>query len=97
MLTPNLQIYLINETQANSNFMVLILQVTVTDVNDNKAQFSATSYHFSVNENLDEGVVVAQITASDLDYGINGKFIEILLMKLKIYFDVKNKNVKFKE
>lgn len=48
------------------------IQVTVTDVNDNKAQFSATSYHFSVNENLDEGVVVAQITASDLDYGING-------------------------
>ena len=77
--------------------MVIILQVTVTDVNDNKAQFSATSYHFSVNENLDEGVVVAQITASDLDYGINGKFIKILLMKLEIYFDVKNKTFEFKK
>ena len=77
--------------------MVIILQVTVTDVNDNKAQFSATSYHFSVNENLDEGVVVAQITASDLDYGINGKFIKILLMKLEIHFDVKNKTFEFKK
>ena len=48
------------------------LQVTVTDVNDNRAQFSALNYHFSVHENLDIGAVVAQITASDLDYGING-------------------------
>ncbi|KAL5251831.1 hypothetical protein ACHWQZ_G014847 [Mnemiopsis leidyi] len=48
------------------------IEVTVTDINDNKAKFSAASYHFSVKENLDKGAVVAQITASDLDYGING-------------------------
>ena len=64
------------------------LQVTVTDVNDNRAQFSALNYHFSVHENLDIGAVVAQITASDLDYGINGqytilKFIQVYIFKEK--------------
>ena len=44
----------------------------MTDVNDNKARFSAPNYHFSILENVDEGAQVAQITASDLDYGING-------------------------
>ena len=47
-------------------------QVFVTDVNDNKAVFSAPNYHFSILENVAKGAEVAQITASDLDYGVNG-------------------------
>ncbi|KAK3596464.1 hypothetical protein CHS0354_000933 [Potamilus streckersoni] len=50
----------------------LIINVTVTDVNDNSPQFTSPMYNVSVNENVENGSVILTVAATDLDEGENG-------------------------
>lgn len=47
------------------------VQVIVLDANDNDPIFSKTSYEFNIEENLQRGVSVGVISASDIDIGSN--------------------------
>ena len=50
-----------------------VLNISVTDFNDNQPQFSKSSYNLGVFENETVGVYFHQITASDEDSGVNAK------------------------
>uniref|UniRef100_UPI0037E71EED protocadherin alpha-3-like n=1 Tax=Semicossyphus pulcher TaxID=241346 RepID=UPI0037E71EED len=47
------------------------LRVVVSDINDNRPEFSMSRYNFYVTENNPAGVSVFSLTASDLDEGDN--------------------------
>ncbi|XP_026185834.1 protocadherin gamma-A11-like isoform X4 [Mastacembelus armatus] len=47
--------------------------ITVLDANDNAPVFSQSTYMATVYENAPEGTVVTSVTASDADYGTNGR------------------------
>ncbi|XP_044060643.1 protocadherin gamma-A11-like isoform X20 [Siniperca chuatsi] len=47
--------------------------ITVLDANDNAPVFTQTTYTATVFENAPEGTVVTSVTASDADYGTNGR------------------------
>ena len=50
----------------------VILDVIITDYNDNAPQFSAVKYDGSILENLDvSDLVIATVSASDIDSGVN--------------------------
>ena len=49
------------------------VQLTVTDVNDNNPAMTSTLVAVAVTENSSAGTVVATITASDLDAGVNSQ------------------------
>ncbi|XP_067898848.1 protocadherin Fat 4 [Heterodontus francisci] len=53
-------------------FGYLQVNVTVQDTNDNSPSFSKAHYHSSVYEDVAIGSSVLQVTASDLDEGVNG-------------------------
>ena len=48
------------------------VSVMVEDFNDNRPEFSETSYSVSVREDADIGDIVVIIRATDADSGING-------------------------
>ncbi|XP_030251928.1 protocadherin gamma-A2-like isoform X18 [Sparus aurata] len=47
--------------------------ITVLDANDNAPVFTQSTYTATVFENAPEGTVVTSVTASDADYGMNGR------------------------
>uniref|UniRef100_A0AAY5EW03 FAT atypical cadherin 4 n=1 Tax=Electrophorus electricus TaxID=8005 RepID=A0AAY5EW03_ELEEL len=47
--------------------------IFVTDVNDNAPRFSKPSYYLSYPEMTEVGSLVTQVSATDLDKGVNGK------------------------
>ncbi|KAL7299168.1 hypothetical protein TKK_0007766 [Trichogramma kaykai] len=49
------------------------VEISVTDVNDNAPEFDAMQYQGSVREDVLIGTSVLQITASDVDVGLNGR------------------------
>lgn len=49
------------------------VEIEVLDVNDNSPKFKESSYQASINENLPAGTRVIQISATDIDAGINGQ------------------------
>lgn len=49
------------------------VEITVQDVNDNPPVFSTLSYQASVPEDALVGTSVAQVQASDVDMGLNGR------------------------
>ncbi|KAK3099187.1 hypothetical protein FSP39_000709 [Pinctada imbricata] len=51
---------------------VLVVNVTVEDVNDNKPIFSYPQYNITVLENVSVGNVLIQVSARDDDEGLNG-------------------------
>ncbi|XP_054588647.2 neural-cadherin [Nothobranchius furzeri] len=53
--------------------------VNVTDVNDNVPFFTSSIYEASVTEGADSGTTVFQVSANDLDLGLNGKISYSLL------------------
>lgn len=44
-----------------------------TDVNDNVPFFTSSIYEASVTEGVEVGTLVLQVSANDLDLGLNGK------------------------
>ena len=46
---------------------IFLLNVVVTDVNDNRPEFTANEFVFTVEEHSDNGVFVGQLTAEDID------------------------------
>ena len=50
-----------------------IVNVTITDVNDNKPVFVPALYTVRVREDLPVGAVITTLTAHDLDEGVNGR------------------------
>ena len=49
-----------------------VVNITVTDVNDNAPMFDLTRYTVSVQEDRDIGFDIISVTATDLDEGANG-------------------------
>ena len=50
-----------------------VLNISVTDFNDNQPKFAKNSYSLGVLENETVGVFFVQITATDADSGENAK------------------------
>ncbi|KAM4744534.1 neural-cadherin isoform 2-T2 [Anableps anableps] len=53
--------------------------VNVTDVNDNVPFFTSSIYEASVTEGAESGTLIFQVSANDLDLGLNGKISYSLL------------------
>eukprot|EP00058_Branchiostoma_floridae_P010537 XP_002596025.1 hypothetical protein BRAFLDRAFT_84111 [Branchiostoma floridae] len=49
-----------------------VVDITVTDVNDNAPEFTKDVYEVEVNETATNGTVVAMVMATDIDSGDNG-------------------------
>jgi len=49
------------------------VQVNVLDANDNLPKFAQPTYAYSIPENYVPGTSIANLTATDLDSGINGE------------------------
>ncbi|CAB1325306.1 unnamed protein product [Coregonus sp. 'balchen'] len=65
----------------------LNITVTVLDVNDNKPVFSQDTYSVTLQENVPIGTIVVQVSATDLDEGLN-RVVEYSLgrnLKNKVY------------
>uniref|UniRef100_A0A3Q3XD46 Uncharacterized protein n=1 Tax=Mola mola TaxID=94237 RepID=A0A3Q3XD46_MOLML len=56
-----------------------MVYVNVTDVNDNVPFFTSSIYEASVTEGAESGTLVFQVSATDLDLGLNGKISYSLL------------------
>lgn len=63
-----------NALVTNRKTATTIVEITVLDVNDNKPQFTKSSYPIEVSEDIDPSShpVIAQIHATDTDSGANG-------------------------
>ncbi|XP_050721222.1 fat-like cadherin-related tumor suppressor homolog [Eriocheir sinensis] len=48
-----------------------LVNLTITDVNDNSPVFTLPSYTATVREDALQGASVVQVSASDIDYGVN--------------------------
>ncbi|NWY37036.1 PCD23 protein, partial [Sylvia atricapilla] len=55
------------------------LHLTVLDENDHSPLFSKTQYQISVTEDLEEGSVILDLSASDEDAGLNGEVMYSLI------------------
>ena len=53
----------------------MTLYIQILDINDNPPIFTPTSYYVTVNETLAVGSRILQVTASDIDEGMNGAVI----------------------
>lgn len=57
-----------------------LLNIVVTDVNDNRPAFTADEFVFTVTEHAQSGTTVGSLTADDIDTGINGDTITYSLV-----------------
>ena len=62
---------LIVEATVGNSVPSAIVNITLSDYNDNAPRFSQTSYNASVQENQNAGVFVLQVEAHDIDLGLN--------------------------
>lgn len=64
-----------------------------TDVNDNVPFFTSSIYEASVTEGAEAGTLVLQVSANDLDLGLNGKVyykaIDSLILGCKSFHNFK--------
>lgn len=68
----NIYASLLNFEIHDKSFYALCLLLS-TDVNDNVPFFTSSIYEASVTEGLEVGTLVLQVSANDLDLGLNGK------------------------
>uniref|UniRef100_A0A8C6TAA4 Cadherin domain-containing protein n=1 Tax=Neogobius melanostomus TaxID=47308 RepID=A0A8C6TAA4_9GOBI len=54
------------------------ITIFITDVNDNRPVFSDSLYAATLQENLNNGVFVAQVHATDADIGLNSKILYVI-------------------
>ena len=69
------------------------VEITILDVNDNAPQFSEPFYNATISEGSDTGIVVAIVTARDIDSGTNGDVrYEITNGNIRDTFDIDPQN-----
>ncbi|XP_029949454.1 neural-cadherin-like [Salarias fasciatus] len=56
-----------------------MVYINVTDVNDNVPFFTSSIYEASITEGAESGTLVFQVSANDMDLGLNGKISYSLL------------------
>lgn len=78
-LCSNLQ----KEVQLIFVYLSANFYVPPADVNDNVPFFTSSIYEASVTEGAESGVLVLQVSSTDLDLGLNGKVKEPLQNALK--------------
>lgn len=78
------------------NFDSLCLFLS-TDVNDNVPFFTSSIYEASVTEGVEVGTLVLQVSANDLDLGLNGKVydkaIDSLILGYQSFHNFSLKNI----
>lgn len=62
-----------SELYAKSAELLHFCLLLSTDVNDNVPFFTSSIYEASVTEGVEVGTLVLQVSANDLDLGLNGK------------------------
>lgn len=67
-----------------------IFYVPPADVNDNVPFFTSSIYEASVTEGAESGALVLQVSATDLDLGLNGK---VNCFYLKMFSFIKPHNL----
>jgi hypothetical protein len=67
---------------------MLTINVTVSDINDNKPIFSRTQYDITVPEDISVTSKILNITAVDKDAGKNGEVEYTLRRLIKFWFVV---------
>ncbi|KAG5849366.1 hypothetical protein ANANG_G00109570 [Anguilla anguilla] len=78
-LTPNREDGSASNVAAVPLAAFTTVYVNVTDVNDNVPFFTSSVYEASVTEGAEAGTFVLQVSANDLDLGLNGKITYSLL------------------
>lgn len=59
--------------------VVVEVNITITDVNDNPPVFDPANYIQEVNEDLPNGTTILRVNASDRDSGVNGRVVFSIL------------------
>ena len=54
---------------------MLEISIVVTDINDNSPQFEQSAYHVIVEEDVEMGQSLLNVSAFDADEGVNGKVV----------------------
>lgn len=74
---------------ASPEFDLATVTVNVEDLNDNPPVFTGDSYAMSVLENANISTSIGQVTASDIDKGVNGQVSFMIPAEFRSYpFDV---------
>ena len=69
------------------------VEITILDVNDNAPQFLEPFYNTTISEDSDTGVVIAVVTARDIDSGTNSDIrYEITNGNIRVTFDIDPQN-----
>ena len=68
-----------------SHYNTTVINITVLDENDNNPQFGADQYMFTVSENVFDGVIIGNITATDADQGNNSLITYSLLNYTELF------------
>lgn len=70
----NVYLYILNGPQGGfKEASAAHVQVNVIDANDNLPKFAQSTYAYSIPENFVPGTSIANLTATDIDSGINGE------------------------
>ncbi|KAK3606324.1 hypothetical protein CHS0354_041958 [Potamilus streckersoni] len=64
---------------------MLTINITVTDVNDNRPRFSQNSYNVTIDEKVAINSVILRVSATDADEGKNGKVTYSLTLTDTVY------------
>jgi len=76
------------------NTGMLTVDITITDINDNKPKFSKDEYLVTVEEDLKINSNILQVKAIDIDLGLNGQvtyqFSDRVLANIKDHFSIDN-------
>ena len=73
----------IDATDGSLTSSAFLLNIVITDVNDNRPHFTTDEFMFTVTEHAENGTTVGVITAEDIDIGENGDSIMYSLVDSK--------------
>ncbi|KAK3087337.1 hypothetical protein FSP39_004813 [Pinctada imbricata] len=71
---PSNVILTVECSDPSSNTGTAILDITITDVNDNAPTFAQSSYTLTVDQYTSAGTLIGTITPTDADFGTNADF-----------------------
>lgn len=82
----------VQDRESNSSGCYTHIEIILTDLNDNKPQFSLPFYTVSLPEDAEVGSFVTRILATDSDVGINRKIKYVLLNSSNNHFKIVTKS-----